>query len=143
MPVAANASTIPTFTITVNGTSPEWFYCGQAKHCQSGMVFAINPTAEKSLQGFKNNCASAPENIVPSLNGEAPAPPPAAASTPPAVVPTAPSFPTGTAAAASVTALPTQATNVATPFYKPFSTSRTTAWVVAGLAGFLALGMTL
>jgi hypothetical protein len=36
------SSTIPTFTITINNTTPLWFYCAQAKHCQNGMVMAIN-----------------------------------------------------------------------------------------------------
>lgn len=31
-----------TFTITVNNTTPIWFYCGQGKHCESGMVGVIN-----------------------------------------------------------------------------------------------------
>jgi len=43
------ASTIPTFTITINNTSPLWFYCAQAKHCQSGMVMAINVNATVKL----------------------------------------------------------------------------------------------
>ena len=30
------------FVITVNDTEPIWFYCGQADHCQSGMVGVIN-----------------------------------------------------------------------------------------------------
>jgi hypothetical protein len=36
------AGMTPTYTITVNATTPLWFYCAQAKHCQSGMVMAIN-----------------------------------------------------------------------------------------------------
>jgi hypothetical protein len=141
MPVEANATTVPTFTITVNGTSPEWFYCGQAKHCQSGMVFAINPTAEKSLDGFKANCANATQNIVPNLNGAA-APPPAAST--PAAVPTSPTLPNTVVATspAAVTALPTQSSNAGAGIFAPSSMSRT-GWVVAGLAGCLALGMTL
>lgn len=31
------------FVLTINDTSPIWFYCGQAKHCQNGMVGVINP----------------------------------------------------------------------------------------------------
>jgi len=42
MPVAANATTFPTYTIQVNNTAPIWAYCRQAGHCGSGMVFAVN-----------------------------------------------------------------------------------------------------
>ncbi|KAG9031405.1 hypothetical protein FRB95_002769 [Tulasnella sp. JGI-2019a] len=45
MPVAATDTTFPTYNITVNDTTPIWAYCRQANHCQSGMVFAINPPA--------------------------------------------------------------------------------------------------
>lgn len=41
-----NPENIPgkeTFTFNVTDTKPKWFYCAQAKHCQAGMVFAINP----------------------------------------------------------------------------------------------------
>jgi hypothetical protein len=31
-----------TYTIHVKDTKPVWFYCSQAKHCQAGMVGAIN-----------------------------------------------------------------------------------------------------
>jgi plastocyanin len=30
------------FVITVKDTSPIWFYCGQAAHCENGMVGVIN-----------------------------------------------------------------------------------------------------
>ncbi|KAH8117615.1 Cupredoxin [Phellopilus nigrolimitatus] len=42
MPVAANATSFPTFTVTVNDTTPVWAYCRQAGHCGQGMVFAVN-----------------------------------------------------------------------------------------------------
>lgn len=66
-PVAANSSvdTRPTFSVTVNDTSPIWVYCGQdagtpASHCGAGMVFAINcPTASNATNSFANFKAAA------------------------------------------------------------------------------------
>ncbi|KAJ3880699.1 hypothetical protein F5051DRAFT_152714 [Lentinula edodes] len=53
-----NGATFPTWTLTVeNASAPLWFFCSQVlpttTHCQSGMVFAINPTAEKSFTAFQ------------------------------------------------------------------------------------------
>jgi plastocyanin len=67
MPVAANSSvdTRPTFSVTVNDTSPVWVYCGQAagtpaSHCGAGMVFAINcPTDSNAANSFTNFKAAA------------------------------------------------------------------------------------
>lgn len=42
MPVSANSTEMPSFTIPVTDTKPIWFYCSQGKHCQSGMVGVIN-----------------------------------------------------------------------------------------------------
>lgn len=39
---AANTSQLLTYTIRVPDDKPIWFYCSQAKHCQAGMVGAIN-----------------------------------------------------------------------------------------------------
>ncbi|KAH0543817.1 hypothetical protein FGG08_001856 [Glutinoglossum americanum] len=46
----------PTASYTVTSKDPTWFYCKQktGNHCGKGMVFAINPTAEKSLDMFKS-----------------------------------------------------------------------------------------
>lgn len=43
MPAAAagNGSKL-TYTIQITDTKPLWFYCSQGKHCQAGMVGAIN-----------------------------------------------------------------------------------------------------
>lgn len=54
--VAAGATSVPQWSFTVNNASaPLWFYCKQTGHCAQGMVFAINPTANKSLAAFKAN----------------------------------------------------------------------------------------
>ena len=43
MPVKPTDATVPSFTVMVkDATKPIWFYCAQGKHCQSGMVGAIN-----------------------------------------------------------------------------------------------------
>jgi len=52
-PVAAGAASVPSFTVTVNVTTPLWFYCKQSSHCESGMVFAINPSANKTFDQFQ------------------------------------------------------------------------------------------
>jgi len=44
-PVAADATTFPTWNYTVTDTGPIWVYCRQqnpSSHCGAGMVFAIN-----------------------------------------------------------------------------------------------------
>ncbi|PAV22001.1 hypothetical protein PNOK_0195800 [Pyrrhoderma noxium] len=41
MPVNAT-SDFPTYSITVNDTTPVWAYCRQVGHCGQGMVFALN-----------------------------------------------------------------------------------------------------
>jgi plastocyanin len=45
VPVSANASSNPSWTIKVTDTKPIWFFCRQSTHCQSGMVGAINAPA--------------------------------------------------------------------------------------------------
>jgi len=66
MPVAANATTFPTWNYTVTDTSPVWAYCRQKtpeSHCGQGMVFAIN-SDETSARNF-----SAFRNLAMALNG--------------------------------------------------------------------------
>jgi hypothetical protein len=135
MPVSAdsNSSTIPTFTITVNGTGPEWFYCSQARHCESGMVFAINPTEQKTLDGYKANCANATSSITPTEGGAAPAPAPAPGPAPPA--PPAYSQ-VSTTTTGTQTGRPIQTGSLASS-----TISRVASWVVVGLAGCLTFMM--
>lgn len=65
MPVSESATEMPTFSIRVENDKPIWFYCSQGKHCQAGMVGAINPTAEKTLDDFKSRAAQAAANLSP------------------------------------------------------------------------------
>ena len=51
MPVAANATAIPVFTILVNDTKPIWIHCSQTGHCGKGMVGAINAYVPTLLVG--------------------------------------------------------------------------------------------
>lgn len=66
-----STANVLTYTIRVMDTKPIWFYCSQAKHCQSGMVGAINAaeTGNKTVSAFKALAASAAENLSP---GQAP-----------------------------------------------------------------------
>ncbi|KAI0748627.1 hypothetical protein C8Q80DRAFT_1172883 [Daedaleopsis nitida] len=69
--VQPNATEFPVWQITINNASaPLWFYCRQATHCQMGMVFAVNPTAEKSWDAFKALAAQS-TSVNGSPNGNA------------------------------------------------------------------------
>jgi len=69
-PVSATDTTIPTFTIQINNTTPVWIYCSQAEHCQKGMVLVINENtaanATRSLDNFIALAAKATANLAPS-----------------------------------------------------------------------------
>ncbi|KAI1791640.1 hypothetical protein LXA43DRAFT_1094261 [Ganoderma leucocontextum] len=57
--VNTTATEFPVWQITINNASaPLWFYCRQAKHCQAGMVFAVNPTAAKTIEAFTTAAAA-------------------------------------------------------------------------------------
>ncbi|CAL1705293.1 unnamed protein product [Somion occarium] len=62
------ATQVQQFTFTVNNaTAPLWFYCRQktpADHCTAGMVFAINPTAEKSFDAFQAAAKASASNTT-------------------------------------------------------------------------------
>jgi plastocyanin len=62
-PVASDATTFPTWSLTINDTAPIWAYCAQANHCGSGMVFAINSdeTSQRNFTAF--------QNLAKTLNG--------------------------------------------------------------------------
>ncbi|KAG6861533.1 hypothetical protein C0995_015266 [Termitomyces sp. Mi166 len=55
--MAVTNSSLPIWNITIsNASTPLWFFCAQTNpvvHCNQGMVFAINPTADKSFAAFQ------------------------------------------------------------------------------------------
>ncbi|GLB38218.1 hypothetical protein LshimejAT787_0500830 [Lyophyllum shimeji] len=52
--VPANATAFPEWSFTVDDDkTPFWFFCAQAPHCSKGMVFSVNPTADKTHAAFK------------------------------------------------------------------------------------------
>jgi plastocyanin len=55
MPVPANAPNTPSITVNVTVSTPIWFFCAQGKHCESGMVGAINAptTGNKTFAAFQ------------------------------------------------------------------------------------------
>jgi len=66
MPVAATVTdNFPTWNFTVdNATAPHWFYCKQTGHCSKGMVFALNPTADKTFDAFKAKAIASASNTT-------------------------------------------------------------------------------
>ncbi|TAQ90803.1 hypothetical protein B7494_g829 [Chlorociboria aeruginascens] len=58
------------FTLTINETTPIWFYCGFPTHCESGMVGVINPPAAGSpntLDAFKSAAANVGTTVAPTV----------------------------------------------------------------------------
>ncbi|TFK42337.1 hypothetical protein BDQ12DRAFT_676030 [Crucibulum laeve] len=54
---AVTPGNVPQWNVTVNDpTTPLWMFCAQtnpANHCQAGMVFAVNPPADKTFDMFQ------------------------------------------------------------------------------------------
>ncbi|KAI5844356.1 hypothetical protein DFP73DRAFT_548977 [Morchella snyderi] len=64
-PLPLNTEIVATFTINVTSPDPIFFYCSQGRHCQHGFIGAINPTAEQSLEKFREAASKAPQNLSP------------------------------------------------------------------------------
>jgi plastocyanin len=52
---AAGATQFEQWAFKVDKTDPLWFYCRVGQHCANGMVFAVNPTADKTYDQFSAN----------------------------------------------------------------------------------------
>ncbi|CAF9914511.1 MAG: hypothetical protein GOMPHAMPRED_008179 [Gomphillus americanus] len=67
LPTPQPASSIPTYSVMVNNTKPVWFYCAQGKHCEKGMVGAINAptTGDKTVAAFAALAAQVQGTIIP------------------------------------------------------------------------------
>jgi len=85
VPVAAgDVSGSKTAIYTVQSLDPVWVYCRQSTHCQSGMVFAVNPGND--LATYQANAKAAPG--APSASSAAsPAYPSASSSSTPSSTP--------------------------------------------------------
>lgn len=67
LPVPAGASSFPQWSFSVdNATAPFWFFCKQTGHCSKGMVFAINPTADKTFDAYKAKAIATASNTTTS-----------------------------------------------------------------------------
>ncbi|KAK0201925.1 Cupredoxin [Desarmillaria ectypa] len=67
VPVSNTTTVVPMWSFTVNNASaPLWFYCAQTGHCAKGMVFAINPTANKSFAAFQTAAMASTTNSTSS-----------------------------------------------------------------------------
>jgi plastocyanin len=65
----STGTTVPQWSITVqNATAPLWFYCKQQPHCSKGMVFAVNPSADKTFEAFQAKAMG----VTPSGSAAAP-----------------------------------------------------------------------
>ncbi|KAF3914521.1 hypothetical protein AA313_de0208611 [Arthrobotrys entomopaga] len=56
---------IPMFDFVVKDKDPIFVYCSAGKHCQEGMVAAINPTEDQSLDAYTSKCADASSAVSP------------------------------------------------------------------------------
>ncbi|RPA86587.1 hypothetical protein BJ508DRAFT_204083 [Ascobolus immersus RN42] len=107
MPVTAEDTMMPVFTIDVNSTAPMWFYCATGKHCQNGMVGVINPPANstgRTIDAYKTAAKAAANNVAPSgqASGNSPTDTVSDPSNPEA--PTAPTAPADGSGASSLAA---------------------------------------
>ncbi|KAH7040482.1 uncharacterized protein B0I36DRAFT_310777 [Microdochium trichocladiopsis] len=81
----------PQVAMQVMTTEPLWFFCNQPGHCGKGMVFSVNPTAEKTHAAFQAAAiAQAGKGASSPITGGAPVAPPAAAAPANGTAPVAP-----------------------------------------------------
>ncbi|WEW55533.1 hypothetical protein PRK78_000964 [Emydomyces testavorans] len=78
----------PTMMFQVTTKEPIWMYCRQMGHCQKGMVFSLNPTAEKSHEAFKQKAKeSGGQRAEGGRGGQGARPPTPPPASPPASAP--------------------------------------------------------
>lgn len=105
--VDATATTFAQWKITIdNATGPLWFFCAQGSHCAQGMVFAVNPNAEKTFEQFVLNAKS---GVPPAGSASVPAPTGTGAGSTLNVPPSGVAGATGAALKTSFTMLATNA----------------------------------
>ncbi|EGX97111.1 serine-threonine rich protein, putative [Cordyceps militaris CM01] len=95
----------PQVAMQVMATTPLWFYCKQKGHCGKGMVFSINPTADKTQAMF--------QSLAIAQNGTGEATPITGGTGKPGAAPAAPAPPA--AEAPKESAAPKEGGNAAEP----------------------------
>ncbi|KAF5630560.1 serine-threonine rich protein [Fusarium sp. NRRL 52700] len=82
----------PQVAMQVMVDTPLWFYCKQKGHCGKGMVFSINPSAEKTQSKFKEMAIqqNGDGKATPITGGDAAPAPPAPPAPPAEAAPAAP-----------------------------------------------------
>ncbi|KUJ19214.1 uncharacterized protein LY89DRAFT_683138 [Mollisia scopiformis] len=61
---SANETTVQTFDMPINDTTPMFIYCAQGPHCQLGMVMTINANnGTENLAAYKAAAANATANV--------------------------------------------------------------------------------
>lgn len=84
-PLALTAPNQPSvFRVNVTTTDPIFFYCSVGNHCKDGMVGAVNPSSDETVDKYRSSAKSAGGNISPDAvfggtlvkpsEGEAPTP---------------------------------------------------------------------
>ncbi|ROT42468.1 hypothetical protein SODALDRAFT_319140 [Sodiomyces alkalinus F11] len=66
----------PQVAMQVMVENPLWFFCAQGPHCAKGMVFSINPTAERTHAMFQSIAISGGNGDAAPITGGEPAPAP-------------------------------------------------------------------
>jgi hypothetical protein len=97
MPVATGGP-YPTMAFNVTDTSPVWFFCEQVSHCQSGMVFAINPGPGQFAQFKATATGATPPAAASSSTGASTSATSPGTKTPAATQTSSGSYPSGAAA---------------------------------------------
>ncbi|EAU86447.1 hypothetical protein CC1G_05441 [Coprinopsis cinerea okayama7 len=156
--VPEGAAQIPAWSITINDDStPLWFFCNRAPHCERGMVFSVNPTADKSHEAFLEN-ARAGGGAPPADGGAGapPAAPPAAGDASASATGAAPAITLTPAASGNAGAAPGAANAAPNPNSDPSGTAASqqqaddassaagaavkgAGWMAMGVAGVVAL----
>lgn len=64
VPVAANATEFPAWTLQVTASTPLWAFCRQTGHCEQGMVMSINAptTGAKTFSAFQASAIALASN---------------------------------------------------------------------------------
>ena len=55
--------------LVVRGRGPQFFYCRQTGHCSKGMVFALNPSRDRSFEKFQQAALATSNNNGRNNNG--------------------------------------------------------------------------